>query len=487
VQGLTLAVRGGQLVLREQATGRRIVPRLSTAHNFGSAALPLYQLLGDLQTQGLQPHLGIQWEVIDPEARFTPRLTCGPVVLAPATWRLTPPHWAPLLVAGAGERSAALAAFRRAWQLPRLFTLADGDNELLVDADNDLLVSEWLAGLRARTSIVLKEFLWDPATAPVRDAAGRPYVAQGLALLLRQAPCYPAAPLAVPAHEPVASVPRAFALGSEWLYYKLYCGQLVADRVLLRVVRPLAAELRALGLVDTWFFIRYADPDPHLRLRWHLPDPARLGEVIQLVGEYLAVGGGPAGVWKTQTDTYYRELERYGHRSMVATEALFGYQSQALLDHMAEVAAGPTADLWPWGLAACDELLTAFDYPLSRKLALLTQLRADFAREFDLDKTLQQQLDAKYRAQRATVQQALAQQAEPPAGLQAVVQPLWDLATAGRLEVPLDDLLASYLHMLLNRVLPAEARLHELVLYDFLLRHYHSRQARERAVGQAAG
>jgi thiopeptide-type bacteriocin biosynthesis protein len=479
VQELTLAVRGGQLVLRERSTGRRIVPRLST-HNFGVDALPVYQLLGDLQSEGLQLHLGVNWEVIAPEVHFTPRLTCGQIVLMPATWRFIASDWAALLAANSAERPTVLASFRAAWQLPRLFTLADGDNELLIDADNELLVSMWLDTLRTRANAVLKEYLIDTADYPLCDGTGCPYAAQGLALLLRDVPCYPNVPF-LPSYEAAVLVQRNFALGSEWLYYKLYCGQLVADRVLLDVVRPLAAELSVLGLIDTWFFIRYADPDNHLRVRWHLPDPTRIGEVVRLVSDYLAPVSSPSNVWKIQTDTYRRELERYGRRSIVATEALFGYQSQVLLDYMAEAetAGGLPADPWLWGLAACDELLTAFSYPLVSKLALLTRLQNAFAREFGLDKALKQQLDSKYRTQRAAVQEALIPKAAQPA-LLAAVQPLSELATNGQLEVPLDDLLASYLHMLLNRVLSAEARLQELVLYDFLYRHYHSCQARSR-------
>ncbi|HEX8328331.1 MAG TPA: lantibiotic dehydratase [Hymenobacter sp.] len=477
VQGLALAARGGQLDLRVAATGERIVPRLSTAHNFGGDMLPVYQFLCDLQTQGLQPHLGIDWKAIAPEAAFTPRLTCGPVVLAPATWRLAPADWEPLAAAPLAGRAAALADWRRAWQLPRLFTLADGDNELFVDAENELLVEVWLDAIRTRPSIVLKEFLFDAAASPVRDAAGRPYVAQGLALLLRQATCYVPAP---PAPSESASVQRTFTLGSEWLYYKLYCGQLVADRVLLDVLRPLAADLCSRGLIDTWFFIRYADPDNHLRVRWHVAAPSRLGEVVGLVSEYLAAVSGPSGVWKIQADTYNRELERYGRRSIGATEMLFGYQSQALLAHMAQAdAEGTLPGLWLWGLTALDELLTAFGYPLARKLALLARLRAAFAQEFGMTKALRQQLDAKYRTQRAAMQLALGEAEAPPAPeLAAAVQPLLALEAAGELEVPLDELLASYAHMLLNRLLPAEARLHELVLYDFLHRHYQACQAR---------
>jgi hypothetical protein len=96
-----------------------------------------------------------------------------------------------------------------------------------------------------------------------------------------------------------------------------------------------------------------------------------------------------------------------------------------------------------------------------------------------MTKSLKHQLDAKYRDQRARVQQAIASATGPLPTLLAIVQPLRELAASGQLEVPLDELLASCVHMLLNRLLPAEARLHELVLYNFLHRYYQSCQARQ--------
>lgn len=481
VQDLHLSCLGGHLVLRCHRTNLRIIPRLSTAHNFAQAdALPVYQLLCDLQAQGLQTQLGVSWQTVAPDAAFWPRLTSGKAILAAATWNLSSASLHELLTAAPAELAGRLARFRAQWQLPRYFTLADGDNELLVDADSDWHVGVWLDAIRNRPEIQLKEFLFDRNASPVRDGAGQPYAHQFLALLLRQAPSY-AALGRESSLAPAMAVRREFSLGSEWLYYKLYCGHLTADRVLLAVVRPLTTELRAQGLIDTWFFVRYADPDPHLRVRWHLPDPDRLGEVLRYVREALQPYSSNEAIWRTQTDTYRRELERYGHRTIGWSEALFSYQSQALLEAMAAVSSEMTFEPWLWGLGAIEELLIAFNYPLPRKLALMQSLRDSMAQEFSVNNALKRQLEAKYRQARTVVQQTLATVAkEPlPPTLTTISQRIQESVASDQEQVPLERLLGSYVHMLLNRIIPSDARLHELVLYDFLVRHYQSCLARQ--------
>jgi len=498
VQDLTLRLHQGQLELRSRRTGQRIVPRLSTAHNYAAQALPVYELLADLQTQGLQARLGFSWQSVSLDARFSPRLTCRQVVLEAASWQLEAPELATLLAAPPAGQAAAVRAFRAQWRLPRFFTLADGDNELLVDADNELLVQVWLDTIRGRPSIRLKEFLFDPAASPVRDAAGQAYAAQFIALLVRQGPCYAAAP--PPAEVPAAAeetVPRDFQLGSEWLYYKLYCGPSMANRVLREAIAPLVAELQGAGLVDDWFFVRYADPASHLRLRLHLPWVARIGEVVQRVNDYLAPCLAKGYLWKSQTDTYQRELERYGPHTMALAERLFCYQSTALLAYLAgpaeddalpsDEAAAPDGEeaYWLWGLQAMDELLRAFGCAPAQQLALLRGLHQSFAREFGLDKALRLQLDGKYRRFRPAIERALAAAPAPPPALRALAAGIRAGVAARPGAVSLEHLLGSYLHMLLNRLLPADARLHELVLYDFLARHYQSQAAQQRPAAPA--
>jgi thiopeptide-type bacteriocin biosynthesis protein len=62
-------------------------------------------------------------------------------------------------------------------------------------------------------------------------------------------------------------VQRTFAPGSQWLYLKAYTGTASADRILTDTVGPVIDGLLSTGVVDHWFFLRYADPEHHLRLR----------------------------------------------------------------------------------------------------------------------------------------------------------------------------------------------------------------------------
>src|SRR5262249_16619430 len=82
-------------------------------------------------------------------------------------------------------------------------------------------------------------------------------------------------------NEPRAPRPRTrFGLGSEWLYVKLFTGTATADAVLVDVVAPAIARATECGAALGWFFIRFGDPDWHLRVRVHGVPERLMSEVL---------------------------------------------------------------------------------------------------------------------------------------------------------------------------------------------------------------
>ena len=76
---------------------------------------------------------------------------------------------------------------------------------------------------------------------------------------------------------------RSFPPGSVWLYAKLYTGRATTDALLREGLGPLVRSLRERGVIEGWFFIRYGDPDWHVRLCFH-GTPERLrGEALPAV------------------------------------------------------------------------------------------------------------------------------------------------------------------------------------------------------------
>lgn len=75
---------------------------------------------------------------------------------------------------------------------------------------------------------------------------------------------------------------RIFIPGSEWLYFKIYTGTKTGDDILKNEVYDFVHDLRRKNIIDQWFFVRYNDPDFHLRLRLHINNTCNLNYVFEL-------------------------------------------------------------------------------------------------------------------------------------------------------------------------------------------------------------
>ncbi|TWV99784.1 lantibiotic dehydratase [Chitinophaga pinensis] len=480
VTDLLVSVQNEQVILRSKRFNKRVIPRLSTAHNFTTGSLPLYKFLGDLQFQQLRHATGWQWQ-LPIEAPFLPRVRYKHIVLQKCTWLIHSKDY-PSLQKNASVQLhfKAFSAIKDALKLPRYISIADRDNELFIDLENASCVHLLVTSLLKREQLTLQEVLQTPAQCWVKGEAGRftneiilPFKSNALQPVTISSALTP--------HQPQ----RHFPPGSEWLYVKIYAGINTAEKILTTVIKPMVEHLMRDGVIEQWFFIRYTDPEDHIRIRFHHANRKDFWTIV-LAGlhERLAAAIDPGLIHRIQTDTYVRELERYGATTMAVSERIFCYDSEAVLG-CADLLEGEEGEHFRWLLAirGVDMLMDDFGYTLSRKSTYLKRLQQHFFREFGAGQSLQTQLNAGYRKHMRQISSFLDPQQDIDNEIEEAIQLLEKRSSHIRQAIKdvavhtWDELLSSYIHMFLNRMLSSNQRKHELVIYHFLSKYYESRVA----------
>ncbi len=281
----------------------------------------------------------------------------------------------------------------------------------------------------------------------------------------------------------MSNIQRSFIIGSEWLYYKLYTGPKTSDLVLANIIKPVTETLLKNKSIDKWFFIRYADPKPHIRVRFHYTDPSHVAEIINTLYEPIKEYIEEDLVWKVQIDTYQREIERYGINTMEQSEDLFFHESTMIIDFLDMVEGDEGEELrWLFSIKAIDELLNDFGYDEDRKLKLMEGLKTGFGAEFGMNKFLKKQLDKKYRNEKEKIEEFLIFKREDNPDYAPILDVLDQKSAASKEAIrsilaisndqQIDRLMSSYIHMLMNRLFRSKNRMHEMVLYDLLFRTY---------------
>lgn len=488
VTDLMVSVSDERIVLRSERLGCEVIPRLTSAHNYDNPRLlGIYRFLCMLQSQRGAAWQTWSWGALE-RSPFLPRVRVGRLILSLARWDISGDEAKSLCEGNDGSRLLALRKWRSERNVPRFVGLLDGDNKLTLDLDNALCLDVLIERLRKKEGAILEEVYPGPDEMLSTGPEGR-YVHELIVPFVRVGRAsrhsLPAAP------EPRSRETRTFAPGSDWLYVKFYMGSATADHLLCELVAPAVVSAIESGAADTWFFVRYGDPDWHIRLRLHGMPEALWGRVLPSLHAALAPHMAGGRVWRVQLDTYERELERYGGvEAAEVAERLFQADSVAALDivnyYRGDGGAQARCRL---AILGADMLLSDFGFDLETKRRVVAGVRGALFREFQCDAEFRRQLGKKYRGERADVEMLLGQDGSRNDYLErgvsalgrrslqiaSLVGQLRRYGSEGLLSRPLEELAASYIHMHLNRVLRSDHRAQELVIYDSLYRVYESR------------
>lgn len=285
---------------------------------------------------------------------------------------------------------------------------------------------------------------------------------------------------------------RTYIPGDKWLYYKFYCGPKTADDLLTDVILPVVSYLKDKQLITSWFFIRYSDPDLHLRVRFQITNTLVVGEIMQAVNKYIGPFVEHDMVWKVMCDTYQQEVERYHPDAIELGEKLFQADSE-LTTNFINLIDGDEGEKirWMFSFLSIDFLLSDFGFSDEVKLNLLDKIRNSFAQEFNMNKMLKHQLDKKFRLHRDDINLIMNLNEENADELAPLLELLSKRTLSNKIvveylkvleqkedSVNIIELMPSYIHMLMNRLFRSKQRLHEMVVYDFFWRYYRSKIAK---------
>ena len=490
---LMVSVVEDRVILRSRSLGKRVIPRMTNAHNVQASALGVYRFLRLIQVQGISSMLFWSWGAAG-GAPFLPRVVTGRLVLARAQWRLDRKQSAALVMASGAARFRVAQELRRSLAWPRWIAVVEGDHELVIDLDNALAVDVLAEHVKKLPNVVLVEVFPDPEAFCARGPEGR-FHHELLIPLLRQRAAIPALATVARAAPPLPERARAAAPGSDWLYVKIYAGAATIDSLLAEVIRPLVAEMTRAEAADHWFFIRYHDPDHHLRLRFHGPPERLTATVLPALHASIAPALDDGRAWRLQVDTYERELERYGGslQTMQLAERLFFADSEAALSLVAAYGGDAGLDLrWQAAIVGIHRLLDDFGFDLGPRLALMERLAASFAARLGGQRSvrLQRWLGGKFRSHRARLiwLSSLLDRAEVeraglwPASAAFETRSVRIAPLVTQLRGLVNDavfvgLTESFIHMFVNRLMRSRANAFELVFYDLLARLYAARRA----------
>jgi thiopeptide-type bacteriocin biosynthesis protein len=282
------------------------------------------------------------------------------------------------------------------------------------------------------------------------------------------------------------TIKRNYHIGSEWIYFKIYTGFRSADKLIIEHINPFVTQLITNNIINEFFFIRYNDPDFHIRLRLKLHDNSSFNAIFQLFETTFKSPIKNGLIINVQCDTYQREIERYGQNTIDFVESIFYYDSFSIIKLVQYINQSDNAEQLRWlvSLSMINDLLDMFEFDIHSKATFLRNL-SELSR---IDQNFTQKskykiLSNKYRQNKIIIENQLERNISSVENrireyrnteLSPIIRTILSIESNNKLAVTKNELVASIIHMSMNRLFEYRNRTFEMVIYFFLHKYYDS-------------
>lgn len=458
IDDLMVSVKGGkQIILRSKKHNKRVIPRLSSAHNYQNG-LSIYRFLGDLQFADECVNIFWHWNLFANQP-FLPRVRYQNIILSPATWNIN--FEEELDFSKTEILLTQLRKMQENLKIPRYASISEADNELFIDFQNEMCLTLLKDYISKNKSVTLKEILFSPENCFLKTPQGS--FNNEIVIPFRVTDYQP---IKITLNSTQINLQRNFSVGSEWLYFKIYCGEKTAEELLKTCIKELVDEFQSNELIESFFFVRYQDPKPHLRLRFKGNSKSFFySHVIRRLNEALALYQENGFVYEIMIDTYKREIERYGEKTMLLSEKIFSIDSLSVIEFISE---SPHDDeRFSFALKRINSYLDTFGLDLQRKKSFVEMMQKKFLEEFGDETNLRKKLNDKYRNTSKEMIEVFTE--IDTFDIEYLAHEIIELKPNNN---QLISLLSSYIHMFVNRLFISSSRTYELTLYHFLTKNY---------------
>lgn len=271
-------------------------------------------------------------------------------------------------------------------------------------------------------------------------------------------------------------IKRIFYPGEEWVYIKIYMNVMNSDEFILKVIDSYMSILGNKSMVSDWFFVRYYDPDFHLRLRLKLIDPSNLNYILSVLNKKIKKYSFDF-IYKIELSTYVREIERYGKNRILTTESVFSVDSTTVLK-LIKLSEITGFSRWKIAILLINCIFKEWGFTLEYRYVCMKKLSDYFKLEFGYDMYNSKSLNKIYAQYKKDIESLLLKPRTDN-----VLNKIEDILFARFSEMNLliksnrnfkKKDICSYIHMSMNRLFKLNNRTYELVLYEVLKRVYKS-------------
>ncbi len=473
INDLVLYMENGLLKLKSKSLNKNVIPKFSNAYNTSLSSIPLFRFLTDFRFYGRSSNLNISISSLESIYTHLPRISFQNIILSREYWILESSE----LIKAKGTFTENVRQWSEKRDIPSTFVIVQGDLEIPIDIDCPVSIFTFESFVKKYPYLKICELV-TPFNG-VKNSDGKVFSNEFVAPMKQTVPVQSRSN-----NSDITTIKRTFIPGSEWLFYKIYCNPQASDNILRQMLHPIAEELLKEGKIKKWFFIRFTDPDYHLRFRMELSNQSDYDYILAYCNEHFGESTEQSSIQNIQIATYKREMERYIPSLIEIAEQLFHWDSATICRILS--LCETEEQRWLSGIFLVDDFLSSFGYTVEQKQKFAKEISERFFREFNVGTGQKQALNSRFRSHSGMIEQ---QMQNPDESFQKISEGRRTILASEIASIKEHinpeneiDLLFSYNHMTVNRLFRTRQRANEMVIYYFLHKFYASSIARHSKV-----
>lgn len=320
--------------IKSKSLNKRVLVRMSSMLNAAHCNI-IVRFLRDVSSQYECNLSATLYKLMKNRYEYCPRLTYKRFIIKPETWMISTERL------GNYDTLQAFVdvfhSYKRNNSIPRYGLLTSKDHRLLLDLDNEIHLNVLYQDLKNKRKVILTE--WTTSFENnLKNIDGERFICEIVVPFFKNQ-FYNNADLKSPEIMGEKNSNMRFVSTDEgldilpgqenWVYFKFYGCSKRINEFLYEVHALLDGEKD--NLLERYFFIRYADPEPHVRLRIK-SKPGKVFDVLEKVFALSIKFKHEGLISRVVLDTYHREVERYGGLALVKkAEEYFYHDSEFVI------------------------------------------------------------------------------------------------------------------------------------------------------------
>ncbi|WP_345990742.1 lantibiotic dehydratase [Chryseobacterium sp. Chry.R1] len=480
ISDLEIKLVNDEFILRSKQKKKEVLPYLSCALNYKAKGLPIFTFLAELQELQGTGSYALDLGFLPDFFERIPRINYKNIILRKASWKI------PKSVIEALENTSSDHELLETWEkytkekeIPAFFSISMFDNEMMINSHHATSLKIFIEEAKKHSVINIQESILEEYKA-IKDTDGNEYHNEMLYFFKKQIPAKISSN-DIYCSEKELSAQRNYIIGSDWTYYNIYMGSNQSDKVLTDLKEELDVLVENKS-IDKWFFIRYNDPDYHIRLRIFSNKQSSIPHLA--LNKVFNALYQDKRIIDISQNTYKRELERYGAKTIEPVESIFFHDSMMLTELLTVIThnyQNPEEIKWKAGIYIVHKYIEAFNISLEDACQYTSNVCDYFTNEFSFSRETIVQLDKDYNQKRIyyknLIDEKKVEDIEEGEILFQIIDHYFSLI---REEIILhqlshDKLVESIIHMSVNRLFTNKQRLYEFSLYHILKRYYNQK------------